>query len=120
MLLASRPIGLAGQRTSSKRTSGWSEAREEGQGRVGAGLAALRAAAGRQAKEIGQDEIKERLLRIAARERGDEHAPAQGSRDIRGRLADVLGKAKAEDQERELDEERKRQRERDRESDWEL
>ena len=36
----------------------WAEAREEGQGHVSAGLAALRAAAGRQAKELDQDEIK--------------------------------------------------------------
>lgn len=37
-----------------------------------------------QAKELGQEEIKERLARIAGR-------------DIRGRLADALGKARAED-----------------------
>ena len=110
----------------------YAEAREEGQGRVGAGLAALRAAAGRQAKELDQDEIKQRLTKIAGREQGDEndHAPAQGSRDIRGRLADVLGKAKAEDQgrekarqkdrEQELDEERKRRKELDRDLGWEL
>ena len=110
----------------------WAEAREEGHGHVSAGLAALRAAAGRQAKELDQDEIKERLARIAGREQGDEndHAPGQGSRDIRGRLADVLGKARGEDQERararekereqELAEERKRQRELDRDLGWEL
>ena len=110
----------------------WAEAREEGQGHVSAGLAALRAAAGRQAKELDPDEIKERLARIAGRDLGEEHdhKPGQGSRDIRGRLADVLGKARAEDQEREkarqkereqeLDEERKRQRELDRDLGWEL
>jgi hypothetical protein len=110
----------------------WAEAREEGQGHVSAGLAALRAAAGRQAKELDQDEIKQRLTRIAGREQGDEndHAPGQGSRDIRGRLADVLGKARAEEQEREkarekereqeLDEDRKRQRKLDRDLGWEL
>jgi hypothetical protein len=47
----------------------WAEAREEGQGHVSAGLAALRAAAGRQAKELDQDEIKQRLARIAGRDR---------------------------------------------------
>ena len=110
----------------------WAEAREEGQGHVSAGLAALRAAAGRQAKQLDQDEIKERLARIAGREQSEEHdqAPGQGSRDIRGRLADVLGKARAEEQEREkvrekereqeLNEERKRQHERDRDLGWEL
>lgn len=110
----------------------WAEAREEGQGHVSAGLAALRAAAGRQAKELDQEEVRQRLARIVGRELGEEHdhKPGQGSRDIRGRLADVLGKARGEDQEREkarqkereqeLDEERKRQRERDRDLGWEL
>lgn len=110
----------------------YAEAREEGQGPVSAGLAALRAAAGRQAKELDPDEVKLRLVRIAGREQGNEndHMPGQGSREIRGRLAEVLGKAKAEDQEREkarqkergkeLDEGRKRQRERDRGEEWEL
>jgi hypothetical protein len=107
----------------------WAEAREEGQGHVSAGLAALRAAAGRQAKELDQDEIKERLARIAGREQGEEHDHAPGQvRDIHSRLADVLGKARAEDQgrekaraqEREQDEERRRKRELDRDIGWEL
>ncbi|MFC3530438.1 MobQ family relaxase [Paracoccus mangrovi] len=108
----------------------WAEAREEGQGHVSAGLAALRAAAGRQAKELDPDEIKKRLAQIAGREQVAEHdhAPGQGGRGIRGRLADVLGKARAEDQGREkirqkereqqMDEEQKR--ERDRDLGWEL
>ena len=110
----------------------WAEAREEGQGHVSAGLAALRAVAGRQAKELDPDEIKERLARIAGQAHGhkNNHAPGQGSRDVRGRLADLLGEARAEDQEREKgrmrereqeqDEERKRQRQRDRDLGWEL
>jgi hypothetical protein len=110
----------------------WAEAREEGRGHVSAGLAALRAAAGRQAKELDPDEIKQRLARIAGHDLGEEHdhAPGQGDRDIRARFSDVLGRAKAEDQEREkvrqkereleLDEERKRQRELDRDLGWEL
>ena len=54
----------------------WAEAREEGHGHVSAGLAALRAVAGRQAKELDQDEIKQRLARIAGRDLGaDEHRP---------------------------------------------
>jgi hypothetical protein len=110
----------------------WAEAREEGQGHVSAGLAALRAAAGRQARELDPDEIKQRLARIAGHDQGEEHdhLAGQGDRDIRSRLAEVLGKARAEDQEREkarqkereqeLDEERKRQREIDRDLGWEL
>ena len=59
-----------------------------------------------------------------------DHSPGQGDRDIRGRLGDVLGRARADDQERqkarqkereqELDEERRRQRELDRDLGWEL
>ena len=91
----------------------------------------MRAVAGRQAKELDQEEVRQRLARIAGREQGDEHdhAPGRGARDIRGRLADVLGKARVEDQEREkvrqkvreqeIDEERKRQRELDRDLGWE-
>ena len=40
-------------------------AREEGQGHVSAGLSALRAVAGRQAKELDQNEIGQRLARSA-------------------------------------------------------
>ena len=113
----------------------WAEAREEGQGHVSAGLAALRAAAGRLAKELDQDEIKQRLARIAGRDLGADQSAhdvgaGKGGRGIRGRLADVLGNASVEDQEREkvrqkereheLDEERKRQRELDRDLGWEL
>lgn len=110
----------------------WAEAREEEQGHVSAGLAALRATAGRQAKELDPNEIKERLARIAGRElgKGHDHAPGQGARCIHSRLADVLGKARAADQEREkarvrqreqqIDEERKWQREIDRNLGWEL
>ena len=110
----------------------WAEAREEGQCHFSAGLAALRAAAGRQAKELDPDEIKERLAGIAGRDLGEgqDHTLGQGARDIRGRLADVLGKAGLEgkvreqarqkEREQELDEERKRQREIDRDLGWEL
>jgi hypothetical protein len=53
-------------------------------------------------KGVDQDEIKQRLARIAGRDLGDENDQALGQDnwDIRGRLADVLGKARAEDQER--------------------
>lgn len=110
----------------------WTEAREEGQGHVSAGLAALRAVAGRQAKELDPDEIKERLARIAGRELGaDEPAHEAGANAIRDRLNQALGRGTSEPRQKpqhELDEERKRQhqvelerqRELDRDLGWEL
>ena len=111
----------------------WAEAREEGQGPVSAGLAALRAAAGRQARELDPDEIKERLARIAGRDLAadapvHEAGTGKGGRDIRERLAGVLGRDKADEQdaarkrEREMELERQNQieRERDLGYDWEL
>ena len=110
----------------------WAEAREEGQGHVSAGLAALRAVAGRQAKELDQDEIKQRLARIAGRDLGaDDSAHAAGTDAIRDRLRQVLGRGTSDPQKKPqhaLEEERKRlrqielerQRERDRDLGWEL
>lgn len=110
----------------------YAEAREEGRGHFSVGLAVLCAAAGRQARELDQDEIEPRLARIAGQEQGEEHnlALGQNNRDIRGWLADVLDKASAENQERgkarqkereqERDEERKRQRELDGNLGWEM
>jgi hypothetical protein len=115
----------------------WAEAREEGQGHVSAGLAALRAAAGRQAKELDQDEIKERLARIAGRDLGEAQEVIEGQgalRDIRGRLSAVLARetaaerSQAKAKQHELDDERERQRraelerqrQRDRDLGWEL
>jgi plasmid maintenance system antidote protein VapI len=110
----------------------WAEAREQGQGHVSAGLAALRAVAGRQAKELDQDEIRQRLARIAGREQGaDDVAHEAGGDAIRDRLKQVLGRDKPdtrEDHRRKLEEEREkqrqldleRQRERDRDLGWEL
>lgn len=92
----------------------WAEAREEGQGHVGAGLAALRAAAGRQAKELDQDEIKQRLARIAGRDLGaDEADRGAGANSIRNRLNQVLARDKPDprqEQQRKLEEERERLR----------
>ena len=110
----------------------WDEAREEGQGHFSAGLAALRAVAGRQAKEVDQDEIKQRLARIAGRDLGaDEVAHEAGGDAIRDRLKQVLGRDKPdprEDHRRKLEEEREKQRqlelerqcERDRDLGWKL
>jgi hypothetical protein len=110
----------------------WAEAREEGQGHVSAGLAALRAAAGRQAKELDQEEVRQRLARIAGRDLGAEQEVIEGQgarQDIRDRLNQALGRGKPDNQQkqqRELEDERKRQlelerqRERDRDLGWEL
>jgi DNA-binding transcriptional regulator YbjK len=110
----------------------WAEAREEGHGHVSAGLAALRAVAGRQARELDQDEIKQRLARIAGRDLGpDQSAHETGVDAIRDRLKQVLGRDKPDpkiEQLRKREEEREkqrqleleRQRERDRDLGWEL
>ena len=110
----------------------WAEAREEGHGHVSAGLAALRVAAGRQAKELDQDEIKQRLARIAGRDlAADEPVHEAGAEAIRDRLRQALGRDKLDPQKKpqhELEEEterakrleRERQRELDRDLGWEL
>lgn len=49
----------------------WAEAREDGHGHVSAGLAALRAVAGRQAKELDQDAIRDRLKQVLGRDKPD-------------------------------------------------
>ncbi len=92
----------------------WAEAREEGHGHVSAGLAALRGVAGRQAKELDHDEIKQRLARIAGRDlRADDNAHHTGADAIRDRLKQVIGRDKPDprqEQQRKLEEERERQR----------
>jgi hypothetical protein len=110
----------------------WAEAREEGHGHVSVGLAALRAVAGRQAKELEPDEIKQRLSRIAGRDLGaDEAVHEAGGDAIRERLKQVLERGKhdpRQKQQHELEEETKRQRQlelerqhkRDRDLGWEL
>lgn len=110
----------------------WAEAREEGHGHVSAGLAALRAVAGQQAKELDQGAIKARLSRIAGRDLGADGTGHEAGADaIRDRLKQVLGRSQADprqEQQRKLAEEREkqrqleleRQRERDRDLGWEL
>ena len=102
----------------------WAEAREEGHGHVSAGLAALRAVAGRQAKELDQDEIKQRLARIAGRDLGADSPDHEARADaIRDRLKQVLGRDKPDprqEQRQKLEEEREKQRQRDRDFGWEL
>ena len=100
-------------------------AREEGLGHVSAGLAALRAAAGRQGLGSGQSDIAERLAGIVGRdagERGVDTADRAGS-DIRERLSQALGRATPvarEEAVTEKDPGRDRVRERDDESGWGL
>jgi hypothetical protein len=95
----------------------WAEAREEGHGHVSAGLAALRAVAGRQVKELDQDEVKERLARIAGRDVGeDQEAAAANAKTIRDRLNQALGRGKSDPRQ----EQQQKQEERDRGDDWEL
>jgi hypothetical protein len=110
----------------------WADAREEGQGHVSAGLAALRAAAGRQTKELDPEEVRQRLTRIAGRDLGvDGTGHEAGADAIRDRLKQVLGRDRPDpriEQQRKLEEEREkqrkleleRQRERDRDLGWEL
>jgi hypothetical protein len=95
-------------------------------------LAALRAVAGRQPKELNQDEIKQRLARIAGRDLGaDDTGHEAGAGGIRDRLKQMTGRDKPDpriEQQRKLEEEREkqrqleleRQRERDRDLGWEL
>ena len=110
----------------------WAEAREEGQGHVSAGLAALRAVAGRQAKELDQEEIKARLEQIAGHDLGaDQPVHEAGADAIRDRLRQALGRGTSEarqkpphelqeERERAKQLERERQRELDRDLGWEL
>ena len=110
----------------------WAEAREEGHGHVSAGLAALRAVAGRQEKESDPDEIKQRLARIAGHDlAADGPVHEAGAEAIRDRLRQALGRGGSDPQKKpqhEMEEERERvrqlererQRELDRDLGWEL
>ncbi|WBU58805.1 MobQ family relaxase [Paracoccus sediminicola] len=114
--------------------------REAGQGRVSAGLAALRAAAekdrGREdSPEQGHEDIRERLSRVVGREVGEEASerdtPAQGRESVKDRLGAILDRSKhvqvERDSELERDPENEREehekdqhRERDRGEGWSL
>lgn len=86
--------------------------RSTGHGHVSAGLAALHAVAGRQAKELDQGEIKQRLVRIGGREHGAGGIGHDTGADaVRDRLKQVLGRDKPDprqEQQRKLEKERKR------------
>jgi MobA/MobL family len=73
-------------------------ARDGGQGRVSAGLAALRAAAGNDVQQRSPEQIKERLEKIVARDKGEQEVdvPDQGGADrMRERLTEVLDRSRA-------------------------
>jgi len=76
-------------------------AREEGQGRVSAGLAALRAATSKERGPRGSDDIRERLAQITGRDDADRDAAERGgqsdeepgrSRNAHERLREALDK----------------------------
>ena len=97
--------------------------REAGQGRVSAGLAALRAAAekdrGRESEGQAQEQgdIRERLSRIVGREAGEEtpgrESPAQGRESVRDRLGSILDRSKPVEVERDSELERDPEAERE-------
>ena len=73
-------------------------AREEGQGRVSAGLAALRAAAGKGGREASSEDIKDRLAQIVERDQGkdvpDQMLPPEEKREsVKDRLNSLLDRS---------------------------
>lgn len=100
----------------------YTAARDQGQDRVTAGLAALRAAAERQrggVVEDGKDSVKDRLAQIVGRDGSECEARVEGrgGRDIRDRLSEALGRVKPaarEDTERGEGNERDVSKDRDR------
>lgn len=96
-------------------------AREEGQGRVSAGLAALRAAAARDGRERSPDEIRDRLAQIVERDQGREEAAREDSAEkresVKDRLSSLLDRSKPveieqDGEEQELDDERQVEKDR--------
>ncbi len=96
-------------------------AREEGQGRVSAGLAALRAAAARDGHERSPDEIRDRLAKIVERDQGRDEPEGEDSvekrESVKDRLSSLLDPSRPVEiehggEERELDDERQVEKER--------
>ena len=96
-------------------------AREEGQGRVSAGLVALRAAAAKDGREQSSDGIKERLAKIVEHDQGRDEpeadAPEAKRESVQERLSSLLDRSKPvqieqERDEPELDDEKERHRDR--------
>lgn len=100
----------------------YTAARDQGQDRVTAGLAALRAAAERQRGGVAEDDkgsVKDRLAQIVGRGGSEREAgtDGQGGRDIRDRLSEALGRVKPvarEEQERDEGSDREAAKDRDR------
>ena len=68
-------------------------AREEGQGRVSAGLAALRAATSKEREPRGSDDIRERLARVVGRSKDQDETPKpEGRNYARERLKEIMEK----------------------------
>tara|TARA_R110002110_G_scaffold362782_2_gene572673 strand:+ start:1374 stop:2717 length:1344 start_codon:yes stop_codon:yes gene_type:complete len=68
-------------------------AREEGQGRVSAGLAALRAATSKERGERNPEDFRERLARVVGRSRDQDDAPKpEGRNYARERLKEIMEK----------------------------
>ncbi len=76
----------------------YSLAREEGQGRVSAGLVALRAAVAKDGPEQSLDGIRERLEKIVERDQGlgepEADLPARKRENVKERLGGLLDQAK--------------------------
>jgi len=67
--------------------------REAGQGRVSAGLAALRAATAKDRDGRASDDIRERLSQVVGRSRDQDHTPkAEGRNYARERLTEIMEK----------------------------
>ena len=97
-------------------------AREEGRGRVSAGLAALQAAAAKDGQEQSSDGIKERLAKIVdrdqARDEPEADTPEAKRESVQERPSSLLDRSKPvqveqEKDEPELDDEKERHRDRD-------
>lgn len=97
-------------------------ARDEGQGRVSAGLAALRAAAAKDGREQSSDGIKERLAKIVERDQDRKEPETDRSEakreSVQERLSSLLDRSKPvqvenEQDDRELDKENERELGRD-------
>lgn len=106
-------------------------AREDGQGRVSAGLAALRAAAAKDGRGADPEDIRDRLAKIVERDQGRDEAdvemPAAKRASIQDRLSALLDRSKPVEieeglEETEQDEEEEKHRDRDIDSDggWSL
>lgn len=100
-------------------------ARGEGQGRVSAGLAALRAAAGKGGRDGSSEEIKDRLAQIVERDHDrdapDQAEPSEEKREsVKDRLSSLLDRSKPveiEESQSDLDKDRENDKDLERNTD---